>query len=112
VWGGHRWTEWLSLDEWRHAPDGLGLYRIRGSAEGLVDIGQGSIRARLDTHRRKTLDPASARAQRQVLRQQGPLEFSAVTGSWEHHQRLELETDLIAAHILELGIVLPAQFIG
>jgi hypothetical protein len=107
-----RAREGLPYGEWRHAPDGLGLYRMTGSADGLVYIGQGAIRARLDTHRRKTLDPASARAQHQVLRQQGSLEFSAVTGSSEHHQRLELETDLIAAHILELGIVPPAQFIG
>jgi len=32
--------------------------------------------------------------------------------SWLDHQRLELENDLIAAHILEHGTVPPAQFIG
>lgn len=112
MWGGHHWGTWLPLAEWRNAPDGLGLYRIRGTADGLVYIGEGATRARLDTHRRKTLDPASTRTQHQVLRQYGPLEFSTVAGPWEPHQRLELETDLIAAHILELGIVPPAQFIG
>jgi len=42
----------------------------------------------------------------------GALEFSYVAGDWETHERLELETDLIAAHVLTLGRVPPAQFIG
>ena len=54
----------------------------------------------------------SARPQDRTLREHSPLAFSAVTGAWESHQRLELETDLIGAHILALGRVPAAQFIG
>ena len=41
------------------------------------------------------------------------LECSFVAnGPWHRHQRQELETDLIAAHVLTTGLVPPAQFIG
>jgi hypothetical protein len=111
-WGGHGWSEWIPLDEWRRAPVGIGLYRIRGLTDGLVYVGQGAMRARLSAHRRKTLDPASTKPQDVVLRRHRPLEWSAVEGSWEPHQRLELENDLIAAHVLELARVPPAQFLS
>jgi hypothetical protein len=90
----------------------LGLYRLRGSSEGVVYIGQGAIRKRLIAHHRKTLDPSSLKPQDVILCENGPLEFSAVEGEWESHQRLELENDLIAAHIFEMGTVPPAQFIA
>jgi hypothetical protein len=35
-----------------------------------------------------------------------------VNDAWWSHQRLELECDLIAAHLLETATVPPAQFIG
>jgi hypothetical protein len=75
-------------------------------------VGEGAIGARLATHFRKTLGPESAKPQDLVLREQRPLYYSSVTGPWERHQRQELETDLIAAHILSTGHVPPAQFIG
>jgi hypothetical protein len=48
----------------------------------------------MSVHRRKRLDRLGVDI---VLREQRPLEWSAVQGPWERHQRLELETDLIAA---------------
>lgn len=111
-WGGHRWSNWLPLDECSVAPPGNGLYRIRGTGPGLTYVGEGAIRKRLETHRRKTLDSTSARLQDRVLQQHRPLQFSALTGPWERHQRLELETDLIGAHVLQLDRAPAAQFIG
>jgi hypothetical protein len=112
AWGGHVWSDWLSLGECSQAPHGDGLYRIRGPARGLTYIGEGAIRARLETHRRKTLDPSSRRLQDQTFHQNGPLEFSSVAGAWVRRERLELETDLIGSHVLELGRAPAAQFIG
>jgi hypothetical protein len=95
------------------APPGNGLYRIRGTGTGLTYVGEGAaIRERLETHRRKTFDPTSARLQDRVLQQHRPLQFSAVVGPWKRHQRLELETDLIGAHVLQLDRAPAAQFIG
>jgi hypothetical protein len=35
-----------------------------------------------------------------------------LNGAWLRQQRLELETDLIASHLLAMGRVPPAQFLG
>jgi hypothetical protein len=110
-WCGHTWSEWRPLSQDRVA-GGVGLYRIRGRGGGLAYVGEGAIRARLAAHLRKTVDPHSAKPQDLVLREQRPLECSTVVGSWQTHQRRELETDLIAAHILSTGAVPAAQFIG
>ncbi|MDQ3222839.1 MAG: hypothetical protein M3Q75_05090 [Gemmatimonadota bacterium] len=40
------------------------------------------------------------------------LEASWVGGEWLPHQRLELEVDLIAAHMLVTGRLPLAQFLG
>ena len=40
------------------------------------------------------------------------LEASWVAGEWLAHQPLELEVDLIAAHLLAIGRVPAAQFLG
>ena len=50
--------------------------------------------------------------QERVFAEGVDLELSYVAGDWETHELLELETDLIAAHVLRLGRVPPAQFIG
>jgi hypothetical protein len=41
-----------------------------------------------------------------------PLECSWVLGDWLDHQRLELENDLIAAHVITTELVPSAQFLG
>jgi hypothetical protein len=111
-WCGHAWSDWAPLADLPEA-GASGLYRIRGRASGLVYIGEGAIRARVRAHRQKAAaEPLTATRQGRVLADASPLEYAAVDGPWLPHQRLELETDLIAAHVLELGRVPSAQFIG
>jgi hypothetical protein len=73
-------------------------------------VGEGAIRARLLAHAAK-LQAATPRGD--ALRADAPLAFSLVRGPrWLRHQRLELETDLISAHVLATCDVPAAQFIG
>jgi hypothetical protein len=74
-----------------------GLYRIRGDAASiLLHIDQGAVGARLSTHLAKTRMPAHS--QGDIFGAQGRLECSYVlSNGWTDVQRLELETDLIAA---------------
>jgi len=88
----------------------VGLYRIRGIADGgLLYVGQGKIAHRPRSHVRKV---------RRVGDRQGevfaaaPLEATGVAGEWLAHQRLELEVDLIATHLLATGRIPAAQFLG
>jgi hypothetical protein len=79
----------------------------------LIYIGQGKIRGRLQAHWRKAVARGSdGSAQHLAFASAGELEYSYIAGSWLSHQRLELETDLIAAHILSLVFTPPAQFLG
>lgn len=113
-WGGHAWSAWIPLRQPidANAVEGSGLYRIRGDEDGkLLYVGQGLVPDRPLAHLGKT---------RQADHRQGPifgahdrLEWSAVVnGAWLPHQRLELENDLIGAHILTTGEVLAAQFLA
>jgi hypothetical protein len=112
AWCGHAWSDWTSLNDLDVNP-ALGLYRIRGTGEGLVYIGEGAIPSRLRIHAAKAnAQPDEATPQQRVFLASGPLEYSYVEGEWETHQRLELENDLIAAHLLTTDTVPPAQFIG
>jgi hypothetical protein len=45
-------------------------------------------------------------------RQARQIRASWVAGEWLAHQRLELEVDLIAAHLLVTGQMPAAQFLG
>ena len=112
-WCDHSWGQWTPLSEHRTA-SGTGLYRIRSRHDnGLVYIGEGRISQRLGAHLGKGgVDPAVASAQQLVFVESVEPEYSCVIGGWEAHQRLELETDLIAAHVLRLGRPPLAQFIG
>jgi hypothetical protein len=90
----------------------VGLYRVR-DADGpsLLYVGEGVVAARLAAHRRKSRAPADA--QGAVFGAAGRLECSWVLeAGWLKHQRCELEGDLIGSHLLALGTVPPAQFIG
>jgi hypothetical protein len=89
----------------------LGLYRIRVSGEsGLVYIGEGSVEARLISHRMKGSSKTHRQANAFSAQQ---LECSwTLNSGWHRHQRQELETDLIAAHVLALGLPPVAQFLG
>jgi hypothetical protein len=88
----------------------VGLYRITGTDQQLV-VGQGKLRARLQSHLKAATDGVSPRGR--ILAQAGPLHCSWVISSdWLPHQRLELENDLIAAHLLSTDAVPAAQFVG
>jgi hypothetical protein len=101
-WDGHQWTDWTSLRPLSAGPatPRSGLYRIRGSdSNTLLYIGQGKIRGRLLAHLAKTANPQER--QGSILAAQQRLECSwTINDEWLPHQRLELENDLIAAHML------------
>lgn len=114
AWCGHAWSAWIALGSAGRAVGGeaSGLYRIRAQGEeGLRYVGQGAIAGRLAKH----LATASAGDSRQA-EAFGPveqLECSWVANAgWTARQRLELENDLIGAHVLTVGSAPPAQFLG
>jgi hypothetical protein len=113
-WCGHSWSRWqaLSLDTSYPKPSAQGLYRIRDAAKpGLLYIGEGLVAARLVAHLRKAR--LSDHPQGKVFQSAERLECSWVLNEeWLSHQRLELECDLIGAHLVVMGTVPPAQFIG
>lgn len=114
TWGGHNWTSWLPMHERaaRSTTSGSGLYLIRGdSPETLLYIGQGLIPARPLAPLRKVA--MSDHEQGRIFASQERLECSwVINDAWLSHQRLELENDLIAAHMLRLGKLPAAQFLG
>jgi hypothetical protein len=119
VWGGHRWSPWMPLTPSGGAlrnlpPTALGLYRLRAAAGAgceLIYVGEGRIRARLMVHWTKAVSGVGT--QGRVFLAAAPLEASWVLHSaWHHHERLELESDLIADHLLTTGHVPAAQFLG
>lgn len=113
-WCGHQWSPWAGASE---APRLIprrsrGLYRLRtAGCHTLLYIGEGDIRARLASHVGKVSD--LTHRQGEIFRRAGQLEVSWVTDdAWADHEQLELETDLIAAHLLTTGVVPTAQFMG
>lgn len=112
-WCGHLWSQWCQRDDLSAlSTRSQGLYRIRAKNEQLLlYIGEGFILSRLKAHIKKMANPKNV--QGQIFAEATQLEFSWVANqSWRAHQRLELENDLIAAHLLETGVVPKAQFLG
>ena len=112
-WLGLAWGPWRPLPEASAAAGATdGLYRVRRRGDALLTyIGEGRVRDRLLAHLRK--GGLSEHRQREHFGDAGSLEASVVaTGALPAHQRLELETDLIAAHLLAHGRVPRAQFLG
>ena len=114
AWCGHCWTSWCSAEGINElSNEAKGLYRIKAiDDESLLYIGEGKIKSRLKAHLDKINRPEDVQGQ---IFARSELQFSWVyTGEWkEHkHQRLELENDLIAAHLLSRGSVPAAQFLG
>ncbi len=112
TWGGHVWSPWVAPGTFQTVPPASsGLYRIRGeSGAGLLYVGQGLVRSRLTAHVAKMRDPDQA--QGRIFAAAPTLACSWVSGDWLPHQRLELENDLVAAHLLATGQVPSAQFLG
>jgi hypothetical protein len=114
AWGGHQWSAWVPSSEVQQLParGAKGLYRLRGAdPERLLYIGQGHVRSRLRTHiaKRQDLD----HVQGQTFATGGRIECSWVLNDeWLSHHRLELENDLIAAHLVATGDLPVAQFLG
>lgn len=112
-WCGHNWSGWAPVSQALRdvAVGSAGLYRLRDPRNpGLLYVGQGKVRQRLAAHLGKGAIAGNAQG---VLFGAGRLECSWVLDdSWLVHQRLELENDLIAAHVLATQTVPPAQFIG
>ncbi len=106
------WSAWATIAEAATLPAGaVGLYRIRGqSGLALLYVGEGAVRGRVRQHLAKT---------RKLGHRQGVIFGDAklaaswvLNPAWHDHLRLELENDLIAAHLVETGCVPPAQFLG
>ncbi|WP_190640887.1 hypothetical protein [Oculatella sp. FACHB-28] len=116
-WCGHQWSQWqpLSTVVQQLPADKYGLYRLQSAHQtGLVYIGQGLVKARLNIHLKKASKPPEKQdKQGEVFTSAEPLECSWVLNQdWHLHQRLELENDLIASHLLVTEQVPAAQFMG
>ena len=95
----------------RDAPPGaVGLYRLRAAGRpGSLYIGEGLIAARVAAHLAKARRPDMPQG---AVFAAGAIEASWAVGEWLPHQRLELETDLIAAHLFATSAVPDAQYLG
>lgn len=112
-WNGHTWSEWIPLTgDLRINEKGVGLYRIRGDeSHTLLYVGQGMVPARPLAHLAKLRVPMHA--QGSAFAAHARFECSWVlNGTWLPHHRLELENDLIAAHLLNRGEIPATQFLG
>ena len=113
-WLGLGWSEWLPVSDIGTIGDSgdIGLYRMRrNGASTLSYVGEGKIRDRVKAHMGKGGD--LKHPQYHSFRDAGSLEFAyVVCPDLLRHQRLEVETDLIGAHVLEHGAVPLAQFLG
>ena len=75
-----------------------------------MNLGEGKVKDRLSAHAKKL---EAQTAQGSALAAAAPIEFSFVLDElWLSHHRLELETDLIGAHVISFQRPPPAQFIG
>lgn len=113
AYSGHVWSDWMPLTfDMRVIPREGGLYRIRGdNPHTLLYVGQGVIPARPLAHLAKLRDPEHD--QSRIFAAHTRFECSWVFSDlWLPHHRLELENDLIAAHLLGTGQIPAAQFAG
>lgn len=110
AWHGLAWSAWQPADAL--STEGCGLYRIRAAGTPtLLYVGEGAIKGRVHAHLQKMSLPGHA--QGQLLRDAGVLEASFIReDGWHTNQRLEIENDLIAAHVLEHRTQPAAQFLG
>jgi len=108
------WSTWRAvgqcLDELTGDEVGLYLLKRRG-AEKLLYIGEGKIRNRVAAHVKKGAKPEHPQAF--AFTEPLDVELSFIRrGDLAKHQLLEVENDLIAAHVLQTGGVPAAQFLG
>lgn len=113
-WCGLSWSPWMPVDAVREAldRDAVGFYRLAGpKAERLAYVGEGKIVQRIANHVAKTRQ--QGHKQGQVLADFSPIRASfCTTSDWQASERLEIENDLIAAHVMRVGYAPNAQFLG
>ena len=111
---GLNWSVWASmvrgLDDLTGNEVGLYLLRRHG-ADKLLYIGEGKIRDRVSAHMKKSLKPIHR--QTSAFAEPSEVELSFIRrDDIAKHQLLEMENDLIAAHIVQTGEAPAAQFLG
>jgi hypothetical protein len=108
------WSGWGSVDRVLNDLSGgeIGLYLLRNSgADELHYIGEGKIRDRVSAHMKKGHKPDHPQAF--AFADPEDIEVSFVRrDDLAKHQLLEVENDLIAAHVVRVGNVPAAQFLG
>jgi hypothetical protein len=108
------WSGWGAVDRVLNDLSGgeVGLYLLRRRGEGeLLYIGEGKIRDRVTAHMAKGRIPDHPQAF--AFADPGAVEVSfIVLDDLAKHQLLEVENDLIAAHVVRVGGVPVAQFLG
>jgi hypothetical protein len=111
-WCGHKWSAWHRLpDELDRLPDTKGLYRLTLAGDStLVYVGQGSIATRIRDHLAKG-SIRGHRQQRAFADERLSCSYVEIPDALRHH-RLELEMDLIGAHVVAIGAPPTAQFLG
>lgn len=113
-WCGFSWSTWMSLDEVVAllSKEASGLYRIAGTVHSsLLYIGEGKIVSRILAHDKKRNQ--KEHKQGCIFSTYSPLRISYIENNiWKRHHRLELENDLIAAHVLNIESIPIAQFQG
>jgi hypothetical protein len=111
---GLNWSPWTpagpGIDGLTGNEVGLYLLRRRG-ADRLLYVGEGKVKDRVGAHLRK--GRSEGHSQAFAFRDDALVEFSYVQrNDLAKHQLLEIENDLIAAHIIQTGDVPDAQFLG
>jgi hypothetical protein len=111
---GLNWSPWASVIEGLHDlnREEVGLYLLRRSGGGeLVYIGQGKIMDRVKTHIKK--GGQTDHPQAFAFSDAPSIEVSYIQRpDLAKHQLLEIENDLIAAHVIQMGVIPTAQFLG
>lgn len=113
-WCGHHWSEWLPIKSAIEiiSSTSVGLYRIGNrNNSALLYVGQGRIRSRLIAHYFKAQHQTGE--QGRIFGSSSSLYCSwVINNSWLMHERLELENDLIAGHLLYTHKIPAAQLLG
>jgi hypothetical protein len=108
------WSGWVSVDRVLDdlSGDEVGLYLLRRRGEGeLLYVGEGKIRDRVSAHMKK--GQKADHPQAFAFADPAGIEASFIQrGDLPKHQLLEMENDLIAAHVVRVGVGPVAQFLG
>jgi hypothetical protein len=108
------WSGWVPVDrvlgDLTGSEVGLYLLRRRGAGE-LFYVGEGKIRDRVNAHLKKGQKPDHPQAF--AFADPADIEASFIQrDNLSKHQRLEVENDLIAAHVVRMECGPVAQFLG